>query len=171
MRNGEDGFSLGRLVYGTSLRRTILRAAVLALVCLIIFKFMFIPARVDGGSMAPTYSNHGLNLVNRMAYLHKNPQRGDVVAIRLRETGHSIVLMKRVVGLPGEAIGFQNGRVLVDGRLLDEPYVQFPSDWERLPVVCGPDEYFVVGDNRSMPMDGHWLGRAKASLIAGRMVL
>ncbi|MCU0788883.1 MAG: signal peptidase I [Verrucomicrobia bacterium] len=171
MEGNGDGFSLGKLVYGTSPRRTLLRAAVLAALCLIVFKFMFVPARVDGGSMAPTYSNHGLNLINRMAYLQNKPQRGDVVAIRLRETGHSIVLMKRVVGLPGEAIGFQNGRVTVDGQLLDEPYVQLPSDWERAPVVCGPDEYFVVGDNRSMLMDGHWFGRAKASLIAGKMVL
>jgi signal peptidase I len=162
---------LGRLVYGTSLRRTLVRAGVLAAVCLVTFKFVFIPARVDGGSMAPTYSNHGLNLVNRMAYLSKSPQRGDVVAIRLRETGHSIVLMKRVVGLPGETIGFQHGRVTVNGVRLEEPYVKLPSDWNMEPVTCGPDEYFVVGDNRSMPIDDHWHGRAKASLIAGKMVL
>lgn len=167
----ERGFTLRRLVYGTSFRRTLVRAAILAVVCLVVFKFVFIPARVDGGSMAPTYANHGLNLINRLAYLNKKPQRGDVVAIRLRETGHSVVLMKRVVGLPGEEIGFKDGRVAVNGVKLEEPYVRLPSDWSRAPVVCGPDEYFVVGDNRSMPMPDHWFGRAKARLIAGRMML
>ena len=170
-QHGDNGFPLGRLVYGTSLRRTLVRAAVLGGIVLITFKFLFIPARVDGGSMAPTYPNRTLNLVNRLAYLNNSPQRGDVVAIWLRETGHSVVLMKRVVGLPGEEIGFQDGHATVNGVKLQEPYLRFPSDWERAAVKCGPDEYFVVGDNRSMDIEGHWFGRAKASLIAGKMVL
>jgi signal peptidase I len=170
--NGKGkGKGLARWVYGTSLRRTLVRCVLLAAVCLVVFKFVFIPVRVDGGSMLPTYASRGLNLVNRLAYRHAAPQRGDVVAIWMRETSRQAVLMKRVVGLPGESIGFQNGQVTVDGVPLDEPYVRYPSDWNREPVPCGPDEYFVVGDNRSMPMEGHWFGRAKAKLIAGRMLL
>ena len=163
--------TLARFLYGTSLRRTLIRCLVLAVVSLVTFKFLFIPVRVDGGSMLPTYSSRGINLVNRLAYRQTPPQRGDVVAIWMRENSRHAVLMKRVVGLPGETVGFQNGRVVVDGVPLDEPYVQYPSDWNRDPVRCGSDEYFVVGDNRSMPMDGHWFGRARAKLIAGRMVL
>lgn len=166
-----NGLTLGRLVYGTSLRRTLFRSVVLALVCLVTFKFMLVPVRVDGGSMAPTYVSNRLNLVNRLAYMRSTPQRGDVVAVRLRETGRSIVYMKRVVGLPGESIGFRNGRVTVDGQQQVEPYVKFESDWDRASVVCGPDEYFVVGDNRSMAIEGHRFGRAKETLILGRMLL
>ncbi len=162
---------LGRLVYGTSLRRTLVRALILCVVCLLAVKFVFIPVRVDGGSMAPTYSDKGLNLVNRMAYKRHAPQRGDVVAIWLRDDGFSVVLMKRIVGLPGESIGFRHGHVTVNGVRMEEPYVRFGSDWNQEPVVCGPDEYFFVGDNRSMQIEDHTLGRVKRSSIAGKMVL
>jgi signal peptidase I len=163
--------TLGRLVYGTSLRRTLVRSLVVVGVCLIATKFLFIPVRVEGGSMSPTYSDRGLNLVNRMAYKHAEPRRGDVVAIWLRENGFSVVLMKRVVGLPGELVGFRNGRVTVNGMVIEEPYVRFYSDWAQDPVLCGDDEYFVVGDNLSMPIEDHTLGRVKRGLIAGKMVL
>lgn len=162
---------LGRLVYGTSLRRTLFRALIVSALCLIAVKFVFIPVRVEGGSMSPTYSDRGLNLVNRMAYKRHAPRRGDVVAIWLRENGYSVVLMKRIVGLPGESIGFKGGYVTVNGVRIEEPYVRFGSDWNHEPVLCGPDEYFYVGDNRSMPMEDHTLGLVKRSMIAGKMVL
>ncbi|MCU0771196.1 MAG: signal peptidase I [Verrucomicrobia bacterium] len=163
--------TLTRLVCGTSPRRTLVRCLVLVVVCLVVFKFLFLPVRVHGGSMLPAYSSRGINFVNRLAYRRAQPRRGDVVAIWPRESSRRVVLMKRVVGLPGETVGFRDGRVVVDGVPLNEPYVRYASDWNLEPVRCGPDEYFVVGDNRSMPMDGHWFGRAKAQLIAGRMVL
>ena len=62
------------------------------------------------------------------------------MAIWLGHNGSSVLLMKRVVGLPGEAIGFSNGHVTVDGIRLDEPYVRFSSDWNREAVPCGFDE-------------------------------
>jgi len=164
-------FTLGRLVYGTSLRRTLLRSLALATGCLIATKFLFIPVRVEGGSMSPTYADRGLNLVNRLAYKHSLPHRGDVVAIWLDENGSSVMLMKRVVGLPGERIGFRNGHVTVNGVEIDEPYVRYRSDWNRAAVSCGADEFFVVGDNRSMPIEDHTLGRVKRVLIAGKVLL
>jgi len=163
--------TLGKLVYGTSLRRTLVRALILTILVLVAVKFLFIPVRVAGGSMSPTYSDKTLNLVNRLAYRRATPQRGDVVAIWIRDNGFSVVLMKRVVGLPGEAIGFHAGYVTVDGVPLEEPYVKFESDWNEEAVLCRPDEYFFVGDNRSMPFEDHTLGRAKLSMIAGKMVL
>lgn len=165
------GLSLGRLVYGTNLRRTLIRAAVLGALVFVVFRFVFVAVRVDGSSMAPTYPSHGINFVNRLAYQKIEPQRGDVVGVWLREGSYSFLWMKRIVGLPGEAIGFENGRVTVNGVRLAEPYVRLPSDWNRDPVVCGPDEYYVVGDNRSMDIDSHRHGRVKRSLIAGKMVL
>ncbi len=159
-----------RWVYGRSLKVTLVRATILAVVCLVVFKVVLIPVRVDGFSMAPTYGN-GVNLVNRLAYRSdEGPARGDVVAVRFRPTGHSVLLMKRVVGLPGEWIGFRDGKVTVNGRRLDEPYLRFPSDWNIEPVLCGADEFFVVGDNRSMSPDDHQHGRARRALIAGKML-
>lgn len=171
MNHDTSGSFLERLVYGTSLKRTLIRASVLAVTCLVTAKFIFIPVRVDGASMAPTYSRRGVNFVNRLAYVRTAPHRGDVVAVRLREGAGSVFLMKRIVGLPGERIGFEDGTVTVNGSRLEEPYRQYPSDWDMEPVLCHPDEYFVVGDNRSMPMEDHWCGRARAILIAGKMML
>ncbi len=119
--------------------------------------------------MLPTYSG-GLNFVNRLAFLGHGPRRGDVVAIRL--AGESIMFMKRVVGLPGETVTFSNGHLLVDGRPLEEPYVKFKCNWDFVPErsTLGDDEYYVVGDNRSMPHLDHTQGAAKRERIVGKIL-
>jgi hypothetical protein len=71
------------LAVGRDPKRTLLRAAVLAEVCLVVFKWVLLPVRVAGISMAPTYADRSLNFVNRVAYLGHGPRRGDVVGIRL----------------------------------------------------------------------------------------
>jgi len=154
---------------GRNPRFTLVRACVLAAVAIAVFKFILLPVRVTGGSMEPTYHDTRVNFINRLAYWHREPHRGDVVGIRF--AGHRVMLLKRVVGCPGELVGFQNGRVSINGEVLDEPYVKLPSDWSRTPVQLGPDEYFVVGDNRSMPMENHMFGIAKRERIIGKIVL
>jgi signal peptidase I len=160
---------LRRLVFGSNPKRTLIRAAVLGALTVLAFKFALLPVRIEGGSMRPTYSDRSINFVNLLAFVTHEPRRGDVVAIRF--AGPHIMLLKRVVGLPGESIGFSKGRVQVNGQALDEPYVRFPSNWERDPVHLGPDEYFVVGDNRSMPMRDHTFGVAKRERILGKVLL
>ena len=143
LRSGWQRFLLGRrpLV-------TFIRALVLAVACFVVFKFFLIPIRVTGNSMSPTYRNGGINLVNRMAYRHHPPQRGDVVAIRT--SGESVLIMKRIIGLPGELLSVRRNRVLINGRELDEPYLVERADWARGSRRLGPDEYFVAGDNREI---------------------
>jgi signal peptidase I len=150
-------------------KRTLIRICVLVVTCFVVFKFILLPVRVDGISMLPTYHNHGVNFINRLAYLRHEPRRGDVVGIRF--AGPSAMLMKRVVGLPGETVAFSGGRVLIDGSVLDEPYVKFPCNWERAPVKLGPDEYFFVGDNRSMPQKFHEFGKKERTGIIGKVLL
>jgi signal peptidase I len=157
------------LAIGRNPKFTLVRASVLALVAVIVFKFILLPVRVTGGSMEPTYHDHRINFINRLAYWNHAPQRGDVVGIRY--AGRSVMLLKRIVGCPGELVGFQYGRVTINGSPLDEPYVKLPSDWNRYPVQLGDDEYFVVGDNRSMPMENHMFGIAKRDRIVGKTLL
>ena len=64
-------------------KRTLVRAAVLLVVSLAVFKYWLLPIRIEGSSMLPTYKEHGVNFVNRLAYWRHEPRRGDVVAIRL----------------------------------------------------------------------------------------
>ncbi len=159
-----------RVLIGRRPKRTLARIAVLVVVCFVVFKFVLLPIRVEGGSMLPTYRESGVNFVNRLAYLFHEPRRGDVVAIRLL-AGEHVMYMKRIVGLPGETVAFHQGRLYINGQPLDEPYVKLPGDWERAPEQIGPDQYYVVGDNRDMPWQGHTQGRARRELILGEILL
>lgn len=159
------------VLIGRKPKRTLARAAVLAAVCYIVFKFfifraLILPVRIEGNSMFPTYHDRGINFINRLAYHHAEPERGDVVGIRM--AGPSIMLMKRIVGLPGETIAFENGRLLINGVRIDEPYLKFHSPAPDLePVKLGPNEYYVIGDNR-MNSDR---GRIDRDRIVGRIIL
>jgi signal peptidase I len=120
--------------------------------------------------MLPTYRENGGNFVNRLAYLFHEPRRGDVVAIGL-QAGEHVMYMKRIVGLPGEAVAFHRGRLFINGKPLDEPYVKLPCDWEHEPEQVGPGQYYFVGDNRDMPWEDHRHGRAARNHIVGKILL
>src|SRR5215471_4735434 len=141
------------LVIGRHPTHTLWRIFVLVVACFVVFKFVLLPVRVEGGSMLPTYQDHRVNFINRLAYVRSEPKRGDVVGIQL--AGHSVMFLKRIIAEPGETIGFHLGHAIVNGEVLDEPYIRLPCHWERAPVRLAPDEYFVVGDNRSMDIEDH----------------
>jgi signal peptidase I len=157
------------LVIGRNPKVTLLRVAVLIVTCFIVFRFILLPARIEGISMLPTYKDRSVNFVNRLAYRWHEPRRGDVVGIRL--AGPHVMYMKRIIGLPGETVSFVNGRVQINGEVLDEPYEKTPCDWNRPPIKLGPDEYFVVGDNRTMPSENHVFGKAGRDRIVGKALL
>jgi len=170
-----SGSWLRILAIGRNPRTTLVRAAIMAVVCVVFFKLVLLPVRVEGISMTPAYADHSVNFVNRLSYLWHDPRRGDVVGIRLTPrqglSAPRIMFLKRVVGLPGEVISFVYGRVRVNDQPLDEPYEKGSCDWNRAPVTLGPDEYFVVGDNRSMPKEDHEFGKTQRSRIVGKAVL
>jgi signal peptidase I len=85
--------------------------------------------------------------------------------------GMRVMLMKRVVGLPGEVIAFRNGQLWIDGKPVPEPYLKYPCNWQMDPEQVGPDEFYVVGDNRSMPQADHTQGLAKRQRIVGKVLL
>lgn len=156
-------------IVGRHPKRTLWRIVILVVVCFVVFRFVLLPIRVQGVSMLPTYRENRVNFVNRLAYMNGEPKRGDVVAIRY--AGVHLMLMKRVVGLPGETVAFERGRLIVDGRPIDEPYVKLPCGWNRPPELVGPNQFFVVGDNRSMGESEHEKGRADRERIVGRVLL
>jgi signal peptidase I len=157
------------LAIGRRPRATLIRIAVLVVTCFVTFKFCLLSIRIQGISMQPTYRDRQINFINRLAFLRHEPQRGDIVSVRM--AGTSIMFMKRIIGLPGESVSFQNGRACINGQPLDEPYVKLPCDWDHDPIQCGPDQYYVVGDNRSMPFDLHMQGRAERGRIVGKLLL
>jgi signal peptidase I len=159
------------VLIGRNPKRTLMRAAVLAVLCFLFFRFFFfkviiLPVRVEGNSMFPTYHDQGRNYVNKLAYRHSEPQRGDVVSIRM--AGEHVMFLKRIVGLPGETVAFERGNLVINGKPMPEPYLKFPSPAPKLtPVTLGPDEYYVIGDNR-MNSDRGTISRER---IVGRVIL
>jgi signal peptidase I len=159
-----------RVLIGRNPKRTLVRTAVLVVFCFVLFKYVLVPIRVEGGSMLPTYREHGINFVNRLAYLFHEPRRGDVVAIAL-EAGEHVMYMKRIVGLPGDTVAFHKGRLFINGEPLDEPYVKLRGEWEHESEPVGPHQYYFVGDNRDMPWDDHVHGRRERNRIVGKVLL
>jgi signal peptidase I len=157
-----------RVVFGRNPRRTVVRILVLAGASFLVFGWTLTPIRVRGISMEPTYEDGALNLVNRVVYRFRAPARGDVIAIRL--AGPRVLYVKRIVGLPGEHIGFVKGTIEVNGAPLSEPYVRNRLPWDVPAVPVGPREYFVVGDNRGMRAGDHDFGRVDARRILGTLV-
>jgi signal peptidase I len=156
------------ILFGSNPRLTAIRVAVLIATSVVVFGFVLLPVRLTGISMEPTYDDGQLNFANRLAFAWREPARGDVVAIRM--AGPSVMYIKRIIGLPGEQVEIVMGVVKIDGEPLLEPTVVRKAAWNLPPLTLGPDEYFVVGDNRSMSMRNHDLGRATRARIIGRLL-
>jgi len=165
---GSGGW-VSRVVIGRNPRVTLVRILVWVAVILLVSRFVLVPIRVEGISMLPTYKENGIKFVNCLAYMRHPPQRGDIVAIKM--AGRSIMLCKRIVALPGETVAFHEGHLFINGELLEEKYVLGPCNWELPTEQVGPEEYYFVGDNRSMDYEQHTQGRAEKQRILGKVVL
>lgn len=148
--------------------RTLVRIGVLVSLSIVVFGWVLIPVRTYGDSMLPTYHSGSFHLVNRVPYLFRPPSRGDVVAVRM--AGWRVVYVKRVVGLPGERVAFRDGALMINGRPVEEPYVQRRAAWNMREITLGPGDYFVVGDNRGMRMENHEFGRVRQERIGGPLL-
>ncbi len=78
-----------------------------------------------------------------------------------------MVYLKRVVAFPGETVEFKDGVLFVNGQPLQEPYVNGPCNWNLPPREVEPGQVYLVGDNRSMPMEQHDFGQTSERRIVG----
>ncbi|MEW6377070.1 MAG: signal peptidase I [Thermodesulfobacteriota bacterium] len=143
----------------------LIRATCVSLLAYLFFGYLFIPIRIKGYSMEPTYPHGGINFCWRLRYLFSEPKRHDVVAVRF--VGNKVMLLKRVVAVENEWVEFRKGRLLVDGKEIDEPYVRYPCNWNLPPRKVERDCVYVVGDNRSMPIEDHHFGQVSKNRITG----
>ena len=159
---------LPRWVLGAHPRRTAVRAAVLILASAALFGYVLLPVRGVGISMRPSIRPGEFLLVSTLTYRWRQPRRGDIVAVRL--AGRSVMYIKRLVALPGQTIAFDDGWLVVDGAPQAEPYVVERAPWRMPAVRLGPDQYFVVGDNRGMPREQHDMGVVGRGRLVGTVV-
>src|SRR3954467_6274385 len=103
--------------------KTWLRDLIISIgISIFIIVFLYQPVKVEGTSMLPGLSDQERIFVNKFVYRLEHIARGDVIVFRYpRDPGKSYI--KRVVGLPGDRVVIDNGRVYVNGELLREPYV------------------------------------------------
>jgi signal peptidase I len=156
-------------VIGRSPRFTVIRILCYVVLAWGVFGYVLRPMRVAGISMEPTYKLNQVNFINRWSYRSSEPQRGDVVAVRM--AGESVLYLKRIIGLPGERVVFHRGQVFINGEELPEPYVKNRAPWNDPEMELGPDEYFLVGDNRGMAARDHDHGAVRRSKIVGKVLL
>lgn len=143
-----------------------IRLGITIVLAVVIFKFLLVPCVISGSSMEPTVHSSGFTFCWRGGFWFRQPRRGDIVIIKY---DNNIYFLKRVVGLPGETVSFRDGKLYINGKPLDEPYVKYSSDWNMTPVKVGENEFYVVGDNRSMHIAQHQKGAVRAKRILGTM--
>ena len=147
-----------------------LRLAVVAVFCFLFFKFVCKPVFLNGGSMEPNYHNHTLNFCWIPTYLFRAPRKGDVVALRYE--ADRVMLLKRIIACENDTVEFRNGTLLVNGKAVNEPYVRYnQGGWNLPPRRVSPGYVYVVGDNRSMPIEQHKFGEIRKNRIEGTLLL
>ncbi len=155
-----------------SARRILLdfaETAVLAVVLYLIIQALTQRIKVESVSMQPTLNPNDYVVVNRLAYLFGKPQRGDIIVFKNPNPNDPthIPYIKRVIGLPGDQIRIDAGRIFINGEVLREPYINVPTnqggDW-TVPV----NSLFVLGDNRNNSSDSRFWGMVLMKDVFGK---
>ena len=147
--------------------RELLETVLLALVIFAALRFFVQNFRIEGQSMEPTLHDGQFLIVDKLSYRLGKVQRGDIVIFNAPPSP-SKDFIKRVIGLPGEMVEMRQGTVYVDGQPLDEPYVLYANLRSWAPQLVGPEEYFVLGDNRPSSNDSRQWGMLPAGEIIGK---
>ncbi len=146
--------------------------AIAVVICALLITFVVQAFKVQGTSMVPELRNGERILVNKFIYNFRSISRGDVVVFWYTEDP-DVSFIKRVVALPGDSVEIKRGKLLVNGELVDEPYVKpeyidrrsFPSQEIRA------GHYFVLGDNRRGSNDSRSWGLVPQRYIYGKAFL
>ena len=147
--------------------REIVETVIMALVIYFLITSVIKNFRVKGSSMEPNLHDGQFLIVNRIVYHFHPPQRGDIIVFH-PPYNNGKDYIKRVIGLPGETVEIREGRVFINGRELVEPYIREPGYRSWGPAVVGPDELFVLGDNRDHSNDSRSWGMLPISNVIGK---
>jgi signal peptidase I len=163
---GSEQVSLSRAFGGRSMLREALETIFLTLIIFLVLNTATGRFQVRGSSMEPTLHDGQYLVISKLTYWLHPPERGDVIVFRPPNSPADDYI-KRVIGLPHEQIEIRNGKVWVDGALVEEPYITtlgpYSGTW-----TLEDGEYFVLGDNRGNSSDSHSWGMLPRENIVGK---
>ena len=154
----------------------LVKAFLIAMVIIVPIRYFIMqPFFVRGESMNPTFDSGEYLIIDQLSYRLREPRRGEVIVFRYPQQP-SKYYIKRIIGLPGDVVVVQDGSVVLknemypDGVVLDEsPYISdLVRTGGRVEDRLGPDEYFVLGDNRAASSDSRSWGSLARGNIIGR---
>ena len=125
--------------------------------------------KVEGSSMEPSLHDGEFVVINRLAYRWASPERGEIIVFRY-PLDQERRFIKRIIGLPGDKVSVQQGRVMVNGFEIEEPYINAPPIYDGEWVV-EEGRFFVLGDNRNNSSDSQNWGSLKSEDIIGKAVI
>jgi signal peptidase I len=153
--------------------REILDTAILVLAIYALVNLASARYMVQGNSMDPNFDDNQVLYVSRLHYLLGEPERLDIVVFHYPNNPDEDYI-KRVIGLPGDVVEIRDSQVLVNGQPLDEPYLN-EAEWTSRgitgPIELGPDEFFVMGDNRNHSSDSRSFGPVQRHYIVGEVLV
>lgn len=143
-----------------------------------IFLFVYLlimqPHKIKGDSMQPNYPNGEYLLTDKLSYRFNPPERGDVIVFEAPGTDGDEYI-KRIIGLPGESFKIKGGKIYINGRMLDEDYLDdsIPTNpgtiiSEDVSITIPQDKYIVLGDNRLASSDSRMWGFVSTEEIRGK---
>lgn len=127
--------------------------------------------RIEGYSMEPSMHQGQRLFVDKFSYIASDPKRGDIIVLLFPKgdpNGPEEDYIKRIIGLPGDTVECQPGQIFVNGQLIEEPYINDPNRSPCAPMTLGPDQYFVMGDNRNASSDSRSWGALDRRYIIGK---
>lgn len=143
-------------------------------VFVIIYLFLFQPHQVRGSSMYPSFEDGEYLLTDKISYRLEKPKRGDVIVFKAPKN-EEYDYIKRIIGLPGETVKVEDGKIFINDVPLEESYL--PKDYISLPggflnegksITIPDDQYFVLGDNRMHSSDSREWGFVPVKNIIGK---
>ncbi len=172
----EEKLKISGIKYALNFTWEILKIVIIALAIIIPIRYFLIqPFFVNGASMDPNFLDGDYLIIDEISYRLNEPKRSDVIIFRY-PLDPSQFFIKRVIGLPGETVKIEDGKVFIysietsDKRIiLDESaYLEDSYTPGNLEITLEEDEYFVLGDNRMASSDSRKWGELDEKYIIGR---
>ena len=143
--------------------KEILPYILIIIAVILIRTFIITPVRVDGASMDQTLEDGQILLLYKLA----NVDYGDIVVLDEEKEGE--IIIKRIIGMPGDTVSIRDNTVYVNGEEVEEDYAYGEtSDYEE--ITLDDDEYFILGDNRPISKDSRYFGPVKEDEIIGKVI-